>query len=152
MHDFFDTAFVVDAGKLNQNLVFAQPVGLDGRPDDAQRVNTVGDGFDGLLTAWSLSVLKDCGFMEITQVLSGPEAALYSGSRSSTMERRSEVASGRQALDHDPIRIGRIGLADVGVVDLAGSQGLFQSLLGDVGVDVHRVIDLHLQNEVGTAF
>ncbi len=49
LHDFLDAGGIVHAGKLDQNLVVAQAVLLDDRLGDAELVNTVADGFDGLL-------------------------------------------------------------------------------------------------------
>ena len=49
LHDFLDPGGIVDAGKLDENLVVAEAVFLNHRLGDAELVDTVADGFDGLL-------------------------------------------------------------------------------------------------------
>ena len=57
--------------------------------------------------------------------------------------------TGLHALQHDLVRIVlRVGLGNIGVVDLAGAQLLFQDFDGVLRDHVDRVIDLHLQNQV----
>src|SRR5579862_3410961 len=46
--------------------------------------------------------------------------------------------------------IHRIRLGDVGVVDLARAHVLFKPRNRVVGIDIDRIVDLHLQNEVGS--
>ena len=58
----------------------------------------------------------------------------------------------RHSLNHNFVRIvRRIGLGDLGVVDLAGAKLLLHALNGVVGVYIHRVVHLHLQDEVSAA-
>ena len=49
LHDFLDAGRIVDAGKLDQDLVVAEAVLLNHRLGDAELVDAVADGFDGLL-------------------------------------------------------------------------------------------------------
>ena len=58
----------------------------------------------------------------------------------------------RNALHHNVIGIiVRIRLGDIGKCNLALVQLFFENLDRVVGVDLHRVIDLHLQNQVSPA-
>ena len=58
----------------------------------------------------------------------------------------------RHSFNDNSVRIvGRVGLGDLGVVDLPRAQFLLEALNGVIRVDVHRVIDLHLQDQVSTA-
>ena len=45
----------------------------------------------------------------------------------------------------------RIGLGDVGVIDLARAHVFLQARNRVVGIDVDRVVHLHLQDQVGAA-
>jgi hypothetical protein len=48
LDEVLHAAGIVDAGELHQDLVLPEPVGLDGGLADAQGVNAVADGIDGL--------------------------------------------------------------------------------------------------------
>jgi len=55
----------------------------------------------------------------------------------------------RHAFQNDLVGpIDWIRLAEFGVIDLVGAQVFLQPLHGAVGISVHRVIDLHLENQV----
>src|SRR5208282_2164198 len=45
----------------------------------------------------------------------------------------------------------RIGLGDIGVIDLVRPQVFLEARQRVVGIDIDRVVDLHLQNQVRAA-
>ena len=68
------------------------------------------------------------------------------------MERKIRSRLRRHALEHDLVgMIHRVRLGDLGVIDLVSAQVFFQALQRAVGISVHRVVHLHLQNQVGAA-
>ena len=48
LHDVLHAAGIVDARKLHQNLVLPEPVRFNGGLADAESVNAIADGIDGL--------------------------------------------------------------------------------------------------------
>ena len=63
LHDFFHTRRIVDAGQLHKDLVVAESVLLDDRLVDAELIDAVANGLDGL------------GDGAILQVSRGPKAS-----------------------------------------------------------------------------
>ena len=48
--------------------------------------------------------------------------------------------------------INRVGLADLGVIDFALAEALFEPFNRPVSIRVHSIVDLYLQNEVCPPF
>ena len=119
---------------------------------DTELVNAVADGLDRLLHG------------PVFQFL---EARPFHGDRPGILRARGGVVVrqtvgnnalefvglvGRNAFHHDHVgMVHRIGLGDVGVDDLARAHVLFKARNRVVGVNIDRVVDLHLQNKVGSA-
>ena len=56
LHDVLNPGRIVDARQLHQDLVLAQPVLLNDRLADAELVNAIADGLDGLLDSAALEL------------------------------------------------------------------------------------------------
>ena len=149
LHDFLDPRRIVHARKLDQYLILAEAVLLNHRFAHAQRVNAVADGLDGL---------GDGAIFQIGEVLglhlNRPGILRARGGvvlRQSVGNNALEIAGliRRDALNHDHFgMVDRVGLGDVRVVDLARAHILFEARNRVVGVNIDRVFDLHLQDQV----
>ena len=71
LHDFLDAGGIIDAGKLDENLIVAEAVFLNHRLGDTELVDTVANGFDGLLDGALLDGFSTVGLRVTFQVLSG---------------------------------------------------------------------------------
>src|ERR1700674_696224 len=149
LHDFLDPRRIVHARKLDKNLILAEAVLLNHRLAHTQLVNSIADGLYGL---------GDRAVLQIGQVLRlhrNRPGIFRAGAvvvvRQPVGKNALEVAGllRRNAAYHDHFRVVyRIGLHDVGVINLARAHVLFKARNRVVGVDVDRVVDLHLQDEV----
>ena len=152
LHDFLDPRRIVHARKLHQNLVLAEAVLLDHRLAHAQLVDAIADGLDGLRHRAVLQVGEVLRLHRNRPGIFRARAGVVL--RQPVGNNALEIAGllRRNALDHDHFgMVHRIGLDDVGVIDLVRPQVFLEARKRVVGVDVDRVVDLHLQDQVRPA-
>src|SRR6185437_7901678 len=153
LHDGLDARGIVHAGQLDQDLVLPQTMFFDHRFAHAQLVNAVADGFDSLLhrPVLELGELRRLHGNSVGILGAGRQVVL----RQIGVDDVAQVGTviRRNSLDDNVVGIvGWVGLGDVGKSDVPGAQGGLEALNGLLGIHVHRIINLHLQDEVGAAF
>ena len=152
LHDVLDPRGIVHARQLHQDLVLPKSVLFDDRFAHTQLVNAISDGLNRLghgaifevgqglrLHGNSPGVIRARG-----QLVLG-KAILHDGE---------QVRPGfwRHAFQHNLVGIvGRIGFADLGVVDLASPQIGLQTFDRVVRIYIDGIIHLHLQDQVSAA-
>jgi hypothetical protein len=152
LHDFLDPRRIVHTRKLHKNLVLAEPVLLDHRLAHAELVNAVADGLDGLGDRAVLQVGEVLRLHRNRPGIFRARAGVVI--RQPVGDNVLEIAGliRRNALDHDHFgMVHRIGLGDVGVIDLVRPHVFFEARNRVVGIDVDRVVHLHLQDQVRPA-
>ncbi len=152
LHDFLHPRRIVHAGQLHQNLILPQSVLFDDGFAHTQLVNAVADGLNGLVHGAVLQVGQGLrlhgngpGVVRARGQIVFGQTILHDGE---------QVGSGfrRHAFQHNLVgMIDWIGLGDLGVVDLVRAQIFLQSLDRVVGINIDRVVHLHLQNQVSAA-
>ena len=126
---------------------------LDNGFRDPQLIDTVAN---------SLDCLTDGAVLQFRQRLrlhrQGP-GVLCSGRQlvlgQAVAHDRAQISAGfrRHTFDNDLVRIiYRVRLADLRVIDLAGAQVRLQSFDRVVRLHIHRIVHLHLKDQVGPAF
>ena len=114
LHDVLHAPRIVHARQLHQNLILPESVFLNGGLADAESVNAVADGLDGLGDRLVLQVSQRCGFIARFQELSGPPVMSYSGKPLLHDAQQVGRAPRLHAFQHDVVGIVlRVGLGDV---------------------------------------
>src|ERR1039458_1418036 len=145
-------AWIVDAGQLHQNLVLAEPVLLNGGFAHAQRVDTIADSLDGLGYGLIFQFAEHLRLHRQSPgvVRSGREVVLREALVRDLQQIFARIR--RNALQDDTIRIVyRIRLGNVREGNLFLVELLFEDFDRIVGIYVDGVIDLHLEDQVGSA-
>ncbi len=152
LHDVLHAAGIVDAGQLHQNLVLAEAVLLNRRLAHAQRIDAVADGLDRLGHRFVLHLGEVLRLHGQSEGVIGPRAHVVFGETLGDDIHQILTAVRRHSLYHNLVGIVlRIGLGDVGEGNLSFIELLFENLDSVVGVNVHGIVDLHLQDQVGSA-
>src|SRR5581483_506511 len=151
-----DGAVRIYARKLDQNLVIAQAVFFDQRLAHAQRINTLANSLNGLGDRL-LSDFIGAGRLQaehITVIGAGADVILLLvGGGIQNIVAKAADGIGRDAFDYDLLGMaGRVGLIDVAIRNLVFAEQVFETLDGDIRIGVHRVVHLHLKDQVGAAF
>ncbi len=152
LHDFLHPRRIVHARKLHQYLILAEAVLLNHRLAHAQLVNSV---------AYGLDRLRDRAVLQVGEVLRlhRNRPGIFRARtgvilRQPVGNKAFEIAGliRRNPLHHDHFRmVYRIGLGDVGVIDLVRPQVFLEARNCVVGIDIDRVVDLHLKDQVRPA-
>ena len=125
---------------------------LNHRLADAELINTVADGLDGLGYCFVLQVGEHLGLHAHDPGILGPRCGLVF--RQTLLNNGEQIGARlrRNAFQHDPVRIAlRVRFSDFRIIDLLGTELFLERFQRIIGVNVDGVINLHLQNEVGSA-
>jgi hypothetical protein len=152
LYDFLHASRIVDARQFHQNLVSAQAVFLDRWFRDSQLIDTVADGFDrlrhrGLLHCRKLRRLH----------LNRPVAIRLRCSvvlRELVPENGAHVTRRVRGNSFEADHLGmilRVGYRNIRVLNVRRAQRILQPLDHLLRIRLHRIIDLHLQDEVSAA-
>src|SRR5581483_7464220 len=152
LHDLFHASGIIHAGKLDQNLILAKTVFLNNRLTDAELIDSIANGLDGLLDRAILDI-GQCRRLHRDRpgILGTGVSVIF---RQAIADDGAHIGTGfrRDTLDDDLVgSIDRIGLGDLDVVDLLGAKIFLQALDRIIGVGIDGVVYLHLQDEVGAS-
>src|SRR5579859_226355 len=151
-----DGAIRIYARKLDQNLIAFQGVFFNKRLSHTQGINALANGFDSLGDGLLFNFTHAGGLQaqHITVIGAGADVILLLvGGGIQNIVAKVGDGIGRDAFDYDLLGMtGRVGLIDVAIRNLVFAEQVLEALDGDIGIGVHRVVHLHLKDQVGAAF
>src|SRR4029079_7589449 len=153
LHNALDPRWIIDARKLNKNLILSETVFLNGWLSNTQLIDSVANGFNGL------------GYGAILQIsqrlrLHGDYPGVFRSGigvvfRKAIGNDGAKIGSRfwKDALDDHAVWVVRwVRLRNFGVVNFPRLHFLLQALHRVFTVHPNRIIHLYLQDQVGAAF